>query len=89
MSRNTCESSGDVADTAEEPKEFTPQEVTRGFSLSEEALLAFDMQDPNIEWSAKVEAAVQNAVQCYCVVCNEEKRTTSQTSLDHVFQEGR
>ena len=89
MSRNTCKSSGDVADAAEDPEELTPQEVTRGLSLSEEALLAFDMQDPNIEWSTKVEAAVQSAVQCYCVIYDEEKRTTSQTSLDHFFQEGR
>lgn len=88
MSRNTCESSGDVADTAEEPKEFTPQEVTRGFSLSEEALLAFDMQDPNIEWSAKVEAAVQNAVQCYCVICDEEKKSYCPDITGSFFSRG-
>ena len=36
-------------DVTEEPKRFTTQEMARGFSLSEEALLVFESQYPNIE----------------------------------------
>ena len=52
----------------EELKRFMMQEVARGFSLSEEALLVFEAQDPYIEQYTKVAAAVQNAIQCYCVI---------------------
>ena len=76
-------------EVTKEPKKFMTQETARGLSLFEEALLVSEAQDSGIEQDIKFAPVVQNAVQCYCVVCNEEKRTTSQTSLDHVFQEGR
>ena len=38
----------------EKPKRFTMQEMARGFSLFEEALLVFEAQDPNIEQYMKV-----------------------------------
>ena len=41
------------------------QEMARGFSVFEEALLVFEAQDPNIEWYTKVAAAVQHASQCH------------------------
>ena len=68
----------------EELKRFTMQEMARGFSLFEEALLVFEAQDPNVEQYTKVAAAIQNAIQCYCVIYDEKKRTT-QTSLDGFF----
>ena len=37
------------------------QEMTRGFSLFEEALLVLEAQDLNGEWYMQVSAAVQNA----------------------------
>ena len=40
-------------EVTEEPKRFTTREMARGFSLSEEALLVFEAQDPNIEWYTK------------------------------------
>ena len=55
-------------EVTEEPKTFMMQEVARGFSLFEEALLVFEAQDPNVEWYTKAAAAVQNAIQCYCVI---------------------
>ena len=70
----------------EEPKRFTMQEMAREFSLFEEALLVFEAQDPNVEWYMKVAAAVQNAIQCYCVIYDEKKGATTQTSLDHFFK---
>ena len=70
----------------EEPKRFTMQEMARGFSLFEEALLVFEAQDPNVEQYMKVAAAVQNAIQCYRVIYDEKKRATTQTSLDHFFK---
>ena len=36
-------------EVTEELKRFATQEVARGFSLFEEALLGFEAQDPNIE----------------------------------------
>ena len=61
------------------------QGMARGLSLFEEALLVFKAQDPNVEWYTKVETAIQNTIQCYCVIYNEEKRATTQTSVDHLF----
>ena len=60
-------------EVTEELKRFTMQEMARGFSLFEEALLVFEAQDANIEWDTKVAAAVQNAIQCYCVIYDEKK----------------
>ena len=71
-----------------EPKRFTMQEMARGFSLCEEALLLLEAQDPNVEQNTKFAVAVQNAIQCYRVIYNEKKIAT-QTSLDRFFQEGR
>lgn len=56
------------------------------FSLSGEALLVFEVQDPNIKWQTRVAAVVQNAIQCYCVIYEEKKRATTQTSLEHFFK---
>ena len=56
------------------------------FSLFVEALLVFEAQDPSIEQYRKVAAALQNAVQCYCVIYEEKNRATTQTSLDHFFK---
>ena len=60
MTRRKRKSVGDVAGTAK--KRFTMQEMARGFSLFEEALLVFEAQDLNVEWYAKVAAAIQNAI---------------------------
>ena len=73
----------------EELNRFTAQEMARGFSLFEEALLVFEAQDPNVQWYTMVTAAVQNAIQCYRVIYDEKNRATTQTSLDRFFQEGR
>ena len=59
------------------------QEVARGFSVFEEALLAFEAQDLNIEWYTKGAPAVQKAIQCYCVMYDEKTRATSQRALDY------
>ena len=73
-------------EVTEEPKRFMTQEMARGFSLFEEALLVFEAQDLNVEWYRKVAAAVQNAIQCYHVIYDEKKRGTTQTSLDRFFK---
>ena len=57
--------------------------MPKGFSLFEEALLPLEAQDPNVKQYMKVEAAIQNAFQWYCVIYDEKKRDTSRTSLDH------
>ena len=85
MSRSQQKSSGGVADTAE--KRLTVQEMAKGFSFFEEALLLFEAQDLTIEWYTKVAAAIPNATQCSCVICDEKKKkkATTQTSLDCFF----
>ena len=55
-------------EVTEELKRFTTQEMARGFSLFEETLLVFEAQDQNVEWYMMVAAAVQSAIQCYCVI---------------------
>ena len=64
------------------------QEMARGFSSFEEALLVFVAQDPHIERYTKVAAAIQNAIQWYRVICDEKKKkkATTQTWLDHFFK---
>ena len=61
-------------EVTEEPKRFTMQKMERGFSLFEEAPLVFEAQDPNIERYTKITAAVQNAIQCYCVSSMTRKK---------------
>ena len=73
-------------EVTEEPKRFMMQEMSKGFSLFEEALLIFEAQDMNIEWYMKVAAAGQNAIQSYCVIYDEKKRITTQTSPDRFFK---
>ena len=67
------------------------QEMARGFSLLEEALVGSEAQGPHVEWYMKLAAAVQKAIQCCHVICDakKKKRATTQTSLDCFFQEGR
>ena len=50
------------------------QEMARGFSVFEEALLAFEAQDLNIEWYTKGAAAVQNAICIMYVSCMMRKQ---------------
>ena len=50
-------------EVTEEPKRFMMQEMARGFSLFEEALLAFEAQDLNIQQYTEVAEAVQNIIQ--------------------------
>ena len=73
-------------EVTEEPKRFTMQEMARGFSLFEEALLVFEAQDPKVERYMKVAAAIQKAIQCYRIIYGEKKRATTQTSLDCFFK---
>ena len=73
-------------EVTEEPKRFMSQEMARGFSLFEEALLVFEAQDPNEEQYTKVAAAIQNVIQCYRVIYDKKERATTRTSLDHFFK---
>ena len=65
------------------------QEMARGFSLFQEALLVFKAHDPNVEWYTKVAAAVQNVIQCYRVVYDEKKKSYYPDITGLFFQEGR
>ena len=62
------------------------QEMARGFSLFEEALLVFEAQEPNVELYTKVAATVQKAIQCYRVIYDKKKRAAPQTLLDRFFK---
>ena len=50
------------------------QEMARIVSLSEQALLVFETQHSNIDQYTKIAAAVQDAIQCYCVIYGEKKK---------------
>ena len=43
------------------------------FPLSEETLLVFEAQDPNVEQYTKVAAVVQNAILCYHVIYDQKR----------------
>ena len=60
-------------EATKEPTRFTKQEMARGFSLLEEALLVSEAEDQSVEQYTKAAAAVQNAVQCYWVFYDEKK----------------
>ena len=65
-------------DKEREEEEVTeePKRINTGNGkglLFEEALLIFEIQDPNVEWLMRVAAAIQNAVQCYHVTYDDEK----------------
>ena len=64
------------------------QEMARGFSLFEEALLVFEAQDLNVERYTKVAAAVQNAIQCYHVIYDKKKKSYFPDITGSYFQEG-
>ena len=49
-------------EVTEEPKRFTTQEIARGFSLFEEALLVFETLKPNVKQYMNFAAAIQNAI---------------------------
>ena len=53
------------------------QEMSRGFSIFEEVLLVFEAWDSNVEQYKKVAGAIQNTIQCYYVINNEEKNKNS------------
>jgi len=74
-------------EVTEEWKRIMTQKMARGFSLSEETLLIFEVQDPNVEWLMKVAAAVQNAAQCYHVTYDEQNEQLPSYHLH--FQDGR
>ena len=60
-------------DITEQLKRFIMQEMPRGFSLFEEALLVFEAQDLDAEQYTEIAAAVQNAFQCYPVIYDERR----------------
>lgn len=63
--------------------------MARGFSLLEEALLVFEAQDLNIEPYKKFAAIIHNAIQCYHVIYDEEKKIYYLDVTGLFFQEGK
>ena len=62
-------------------KKFTTPEMAGWFSFFEEVLLGFEVQN-----YTRVAAAVQKAVQSYCVVDDGKKRAIIQPSADLCFK---
>ena len=50
----------------------------KGIFFIWEALLIFEVKHPNIDWYMKVAAGIQNAVQCYHVICDEKASLIAQ-----------
>ena len=59
-------------EVTKEPNKFMTWEMARGFSLFEEALLVSEAQDSGIAQDIKFAAVVQNTVQSYCVIYDDE-----------------
>ena len=49
----------------------------------EKALFVFEAWDLNLGWYRKVAGAVQNAIQHYYIISDEENGAPTQTSLEH------
>ena len=62
------------------------QEMTKGFSFFEEALLVIEAWDLNLGWYRKVAGAVQNAVQHHYIIHDEKNRASTQTLPEHFFK---
>ena len=43
-------------------------------------------QNLNVEWYRTFAAAARSTFQCYCVIYDDRKRASAQTSLGHFFQ---
>ena len=76
-------------EVAEEPKRFTTREMAWRFSSFEEALLVFEVQDPNVEQCTKFAAAIQNAIQCYHLIYDVKKKSYYPDITGSFFQENR
>ena len=72
-------------EVTEEPKRFMTQEMSRRFSLFEEALFVLRHRTQTEQYTT-VTAVVQNVIQCYHVIYDEKKRTTTQASLESFFR---
>ena len=53
------------------------QEMARGFSSFEEALLVSEARDLNTEPYEKSAAIILNAIQCYHIIYDEEERAAT------------
>ena len=67
-------------EVTEEPKRSMAQGMAWGFSLFEEVLMVFE--------DLKVDAAVQNSNQCYCLICDEKKKSYYLDDTRSFFREG-
>ena len=73
----------------EKPRRFMMQEMAGNFLYLRKHLLDFETQDPNVEWYTNVETMVQNAIQCYHLICEEKKTSYYPDIVGSFFQEGR
>ena len=60
-----------------------------GIFLFEEALLVFEAQNLDIERYTKAAAAIQIAIQCYCVIHDDKKKSYYPDITGLFSQEGR
>ncbi|XP_006635468.2 tigger transposable element-derived protein 1-like [Lepisosteus oculatus] len=66
----------------EEPKSFTPQEMSVAFREINTAMGRFESMDPNASRFMKVNRLIQDALACYREIYEEKKKATIQPSLD-------
>ena len=65
-------------------KKFETKLLAEGFSLIDKTLGIFEQQDPNVEHCTKVANQINDAIQCYHIY-GEKERKTIQLSLDCFF----
>ncbi|XP_068198681.1 tigger transposable element-derived protein 1-like [Antennarius striatus] len=67
-------------------KQFQTKLLAAAFSKVEEALTLLEGQDPNVERFSKVSTGIQDALQCYRFIYDEEKRKTTKTSSGRCYK---
>ena len=71
-------------EVTEEPKRFTTQEIARGFSLFEEALLVFETLKPNVKQYMNFAATVQNAI--YATVSSMMRKKKELLPIKRIYR---
>lgn len=64
---------------------FTSKGLSEGFSQLNKALAHFEAMDPNIEWFARIEQIIYDAISPYHVIYNK-KKTDDSDKVNQVYE---
>ena len=66
-------------------KQFNAKKLEEGFSLLEQALKCFEIQDSDQERFKNVSLIARNSLLCYKTILQEKKQSAKQTSIKNYF----